>query len=142
MHEMRRANMAKPGPPESACLADPDGVQFPLDIATPVFEKAAQLGEVRSDIELLPDEALQQVGMIRHVIDDLCGRQSIIAQRLLVVVHLRALVRFALSGQTSMADRLLLFKKNDIQQIISSLPPRLLPGWAGASLEAIAQGVR
>jgi len=93
MHEMRRANMAKPGPPECACLADPDGVQFPLDIADPVFEEAAQLGEVRSDIELLPDEALQQVGMIRHVIDDLCGRQSIIAQRLLVVVHLRALVR-------------------------------------------------
>jgi hypothetical protein len=117
-------------------------MQFPLDIATPVFEKAAQLGEVRSDIELLPDEALQQVGMIRHVIDDLCGRQSIIAQRLLVVVHLRALVRFALSGQTSMADRLLLFKKNYIQQMISSLQPGLLPGWAGASLEAIAQGVR
>jgi len=87
MHEMRRANVAKPGPPESACLADPDGVQFPLDIAAPVFEKAAQLGEIRSDIEFLPDEALQQVGMIRQVIDDLRGRQPIVAQRLLVVAH-------------------------------------------------------
>ena len=114
MQKIRRANVAKAGPPERACLADPDGVQFPFDIAAPVFKKAPQLREVRRDIELLPDEALQEVGMIRHVIDDLRGRQPIIAQRLLVVVHLRALVQFALSGRTSMTDRLLLFKKNEV----------------------------
>jgi hypothetical protein len=43
--------------------------------------------------------------MIRQMVDDLRGRQSMIARRLLVVAHLRALVRFALPGQTSMRAR-------------------------------------
>jgi hypothetical protein len=71
-------------------------VELAFDIAAPEFQKAAQLREVRGNIELLPDEALQKVGMIRQMVDDLRGRQTIIAKFLLLVVaHLRALVRRA-----------------------------------------------
>jgi hypothetical protein len=86
-------------------------MKLALDIAAPEFQKPVQLREVRSDIKLLPDEALQQVGMIRQMVDDFGGRQSIIAQSLLVVAHLRALVHFALSGRTSMRDRAIFYKK-------------------------------
>jgi hypothetical protein len=69
-------------------------VELAFDIAAPEFQKAAQLREVRGNIELLPDEALQKVGMIRQMVDDLRGRQTIIAKFLLLMVaHLRALVR-------------------------------------------------
>ena len=142
MQAKRCADVAEPRPDERSRLADPYRVKLALDIAAPVFEKAVQLREIRGNIELLPDEALQQVGMIRQMVDDLCGRQSIIAQRLLVVAHLRALVRFALSGRTRMCDRSILYKKNEAEQIISSPPPGLLPGRQGASLEAITRGVR
>jgi hypothetical protein len=71
-------------------------VKLAFDIAAPEFQKAAQLRKVRGKIELLPDEALQQIGVIRQTVDDLRGGQTIIAKFLLLVVaHLRALVRRA-----------------------------------------------
>ena len=97
MRAKRRADVAEPRPYERSRLADPDGVQPALEITAPEFQKAAQLGEIRSRVELLPDEALQQVGVIRQMVDDLCGRQPIFAQRLLVVAHFAALLRFARS---------------------------------------------
>jgi len=103
--------VTKSRPSGTSRLADPHGVKLALDIAAPEFQKAVQLREIRGNIELLPDEALQQVGMIRQMVDDFRGRQSIIAQRLLLVAHLRALVRFALSGRTRMCDRSILYKK-------------------------------
>src|SRR5271166_249964 len=94
MQAISGVDEAEPRPCGRPRLADPHRVKLTLDIAAPEFQKAAQLRKIRGNIELLPDEALQQVGMIRQMVDDLCGRQSIIAQRLLVVAHLRALVRF------------------------------------------------
>jgi hypothetical protein len=71
-------------------------VKLALDIAAPEFQKASQLRKIRGKIELLPDEALQQIGVIRQTVDDLRGGQTIIAKFLLLVVaHLRALVRRA-----------------------------------------------
>lgn len=87
-------------------MADLYGMEFALDVVAPEIKKPAQLGKIRGKIELLPDETLQQIGVIWKTVDDLRGRQSIIARRLIVVVHLCAFVRFALSGRTSMADRL------------------------------------
>src|SRR6516165_4409483 len=104
-------DVAEPRPSGKAGLADPYRVELALDIAAPVLQKPVQLREIRGNIELLPDEALQQVGMIRQMVEDFRGRQSIIAQRLLLVAHLRALVRFALSGRTRMCDRSILCKK-------------------------------
>jgi hypothetical protein len=111
MQAKRCADVAKPGPPEKASLANPHRVKLTLKIAAPEFQKAAQLRKVWGNVKPLPDEALQQIRMIRKMIDDLCGRQSIIAQYLLVFAHLRALVRFALPGQTSMRDRSLGYNK-------------------------------
>src|SRR6516164_7325770 len=95
MQAKRGADVAEPRPYERSRLADPDGVQSALEIAAPEFQKATQLGEIRSRVELLPDEALQQVGVIRQMVDDLRGGQSIIAKRLFMVAHLPALVQLA-----------------------------------------------
>ena len=112
MQVTRRVDVPKPGSPERTRLGNPDRVELALEIAAPEFQKTAQLGKVGGDIELLPDEALQQGGMIRHVIDDLCGRQSIIAQRLLVVAHFTALVLFARSERPACRiDRSVTIKK-------------------------------
>ena len=107
-----RPVVAEPRPRRRSCLANSDGVKLALKIAAPEFQKTAQLGKVGGDIELLPDEALQQVGMIRQMIDDLCGRQPIIAQRLLVVAHFTALVLFARSERPACRiDRSVTIKK-------------------------------
>ena len=60
-------------------------------MAAPKLKKPAQLGKVRGDIELLPDEALQLVGTIGKVVDDLRGRQPTFAKLRLQVAHVRAL---------------------------------------------------
>ena len=96
MQTVRGSEVAEAGPPVISGLANPHRVELAFEIAAPEFEKAAQLREVRSNVQVLPDEALQQVGMIRQTVDDLRGGQTIIAKFLLLVVaHLRALVRRA-----------------------------------------------
>ena len=56
-------------------LTDLYRMELALDIAAPKVEKAAQLGKIGRAVELLPDEALQQIGVIGKVIDDLrCGQ--------------------------------------------------------------------
>ena len=136
-----RPDVAEPRPRRRSCLANSDGVKLALKIAAPEFQKTAQLGEIRGNVELLPDEALQQVWMIRHMIDDLRGRQSVIARRLPVLIHLHALVRFARSKRPACPiDRSPTINK--VEQMISSLLPGLLPGGAEASLEATTRGVR
>jgi hypothetical protein len=46
-------------------------MELTLDTSAPEFQKAAELGKVRSDIELLPDKALQQIRVVGETIDDL-----------------------------------------------------------------------
>jgi hypothetical protein len=94
-------------------LTNPHRVEFAFDIAAPEFEKAAQLREVRGNVELLPDEALQEAGMIRQTVDDLRGGQTIIAKfLLLVVVHPSALVlRARLARQACAIERSVTSKK-------------------------------
>ena len=50
---------------------DADGMQGPLDLAAPELEEAGELGEVRREVQLLPDEGLQDARMVRHVVQDL-----------------------------------------------------------------------
>src|SRR5215472_3147728 len=96
MQADRGADVAEPRSRERSRLANPHRVKLALDVAAPEFQEPAQLREIRGNIELLPDEALQQIGMVRQTVDDLRGRQTIIAKFLLLVVaHLRALVRRA-----------------------------------------------
>src|SRR5215469_3656395 len=58
-------------------LADFYRMKLALDIAAPEFEKAVQLGKIGGSVELLPDEALQQVGMIGKMVDDFRRGQPI-----------------------------------------------------------------
>ena len=83
--------MAEPRPSGKPSLTDLHGMELALDMAAPKLEKPAQLGKVRGDIELLPDETLQQVGMIGEMVYDLSGRQPTFAKLWLQVAHGRAL---------------------------------------------------
>src|SRR5215472_13191319 len=64
MQPGRGPDITKPRSCGGPRLTDPDRVKLAFEIAAPEFQKAAQLGKVRGNVELLPDEALQQVGMI------------------------------------------------------------------------------
>ena len=90
--------VTEPRPSSKSSLANLHGVELSFDISAPKLEKPAELGKVRGDIELLPDETLQQVGMIGKVVDDLRGRQPTFAKLWLQVAHVRALCGFP-SGQ-------------------------------------------
>jgi len=142
MQAKRGADVAEPRPSSKAGLADPDRMKLALDIVAPEFQKPVQLREIRGNIEPLPDEALQQIGMIGEMVDDLRGRQSIIAQRLLVVAHLHALAHFRPIRSKKHARSIDPLQENEAEQIISSLSAGLLPGRQDASLEAITRGVR
>ena len=114
--------MAEPRPSGIPSLPDANRVKLAVEVTAPEFEEPAQLGEIRGKVELLPDEALQQVGVVRQMVDYLRGRQSIIAQLLLLIAHLSALMGLILPSQTSMRDELLLDNpKNKEKQVISSL---------------------
>src|SRR5437660_435982 len=61
----------------AAALLDIDRVQLALDVLFPEFEKLAQLGKFGGEIEFLPDEALQQRGVVRQPVDDLRGGEPV-----------------------------------------------------------------
>ena len=121
--------MAEPRPSGGTGLPNPNGMEPTLQIAAPEFEKPAQFGEIGGKVKLLPDKALQQIGMIRQMVDDLRRRQPIIAQLVvLLVAHFRALVRVILCSITSISDKALRDnRKNEAKQLIRSSMATLLP---------------
>src|SRR3546814_8561712 len=58
-----------------------------LDVLLPEAEEPAQYRIARRQIETLPDEALQQVRMIRHVIQDLRGREPVMSELHREIAH-------------------------------------------------------
>src|SRR5271168_1804005 len=80
MQAQRCADVAEPAAAGRPRLPDFHRMEFALDVAAPEFQEAAELGKVRSEVELLPDKALQQIGMVRHPIDDLGGGQPILTK--------------------------------------------------------------
>jgi hypothetical protein len=54
-----------------ADVADAHGVEFALAGAAPAFEKVVELGEVGQPIQRLPKEALDELGVVGLVIEDL-----------------------------------------------------------------------
>jgi hypothetical protein len=50
-------------------------MELAFDIVAPEIEEPAQFGKIRSEVKLLPDEALQEVRVIGEMVDDLRGRQ-------------------------------------------------------------------
>src|SRR5690242_4950021 len=63
------------------------GMELPLDVVRPEVEETAQHGIVRRHVEMLPDEALQHVRMIRHVIEDLRRGHAVAVQLQAKVTH-------------------------------------------------------
>ena len=63
-------------------LRDLHRMQLALDVLFPEGEEALQLGIARRDIELLPDEALDQVRVVGQVVEDL-GRGQPVSLKLL-----------------------------------------------------------
>jgi hypothetical protein len=55
-------------------------VQRPLDLAAPEIEEPGQLREIRRQVQLLPDEGLQQAMVVRHVVKDFGGGQVPVGQ--------------------------------------------------------------
>ena len=72
-------------------LPDPHRMQLAIEVAAPEFEKPTQRRIIRGDVETLPDIALQQIGMIREMIDDLRGGQPAVAELRLGIDHDRSL---------------------------------------------------
>src|SRR3546814_762379 len=58
-----------------------------FDVLLPEAEEPAQYRIARRQIETLPDEALQQVRMIRHVIQDLRGREPVMSELHREIAH-------------------------------------------------------
>jgi len=53
------------------------GMDRGFDIQPPMLEEAAQAGKFRDDVVSLPDEALQEIGMVGHAVKDLgCGHAA------------------------------------------------------------------
>ena len=59
-------------------VRDFDHIQPAFQLRFPEAQKFVQNRKARRDVELLPDIALQQLGMIGHAIDDFRRRQAII----------------------------------------------------------------
>ncbi len=68
----------------------PHGMQLAVDAAFPEMQEFVKHGKFRCQIEFLPDEALQDFGMIGHVIKDFGRGQPISAQTQLETTHCKA----------------------------------------------------
>ena len=80
MQAQRCADVAEPAAAGRSRLPDFYRMKLALDVAAPEFQEAPELGKVRSEVELLPDKALQQVGVVRHPVDDLRRGQPILTK--------------------------------------------------------------
>jgi hypothetical protein len=55
-------------------------MQAAFDLSIPEIEEFVQHGIARGDIEVLPDKRLEQIGVVRQMVEDLSGRHAIILQ--------------------------------------------------------------
>src|SRR3954468_22018585 len=92
MQSQLMLEMADPVRRRAAALLDIDRVQLALDVAAPEFEEFAQLGKIGSQVEFLPDEALQQRGVIRQPVKNLRRGEPVALKLQLVYRHVRVLI--------------------------------------------------
>src|SRR6266851_180577 len=71
----------------AAALLDVDRMQSALDVVTPELEEFVQLRIIGGEVEFLPDEGLEQRGMVRHAVDDLGGGEPVPPRLQLVEGH-------------------------------------------------------
>src|ERR1700733_3963575 len=65
---------------DQACRGHSHGMEAALDLALPEIQEFVQHGITRCDVEILPDIGLQNVRMVRQMIEDLSGGEAIILQ--------------------------------------------------------------
>jgi len=108
--------------------ADAHRVQLAVEFALPEGKKATENGIIRREIEILPDKALQQAGVIRHMVEDFCGRQAVTPQLSAEMHGCSDLQRFDLGMRGTMLPKVAAgFKKKLQKQMLSTHRPRLLP---------------
>src|SRR5258708_30113018 len=61
---------------DEACMSYRHRMKQAIEFARPEVEELLELGEMRMQVVLLPDEVLQNVRVIGHSIKDTGGRQS------------------------------------------------------------------
>src|SRR5580765_4703518 len=88
----------------AAALLHVDRMQLALDVVAPELEELVELGKIGRQVEFLPDETLEQGGMVGQPVDDLCRGEPIPPDLQLVSGHVRA-SRLGLPWGTSMARR-------------------------------------
>src|SRR5271170_3921743 len=62
---------------DQARVGDGDRVQQALELARPEIQEFLQLGKMGMQVVLLPNEILQNPGMVRHVVEDARRRQAV-----------------------------------------------------------------
>ena len=77
MQRQRVLVVAEAGRAGAAALPHIHRMQFAFDVGAPEFKKAPQLGIIGRQIEFLPDEALEQGGVVRQPIDDFCRSEPV-----------------------------------------------------------------
>src|SRR5579862_8207309 len=65
-------------------------MELALDVLPPEFEELVQLGKIGREVEFLPDEALQQGGVVGQPVDDLRGGEPVPFALQLEEGHVRA----------------------------------------------------
>jgi hypothetical protein len=73
MNLERSRNGTQFGDRDDFDMTDADGVERAVEIFGPEIEKLVQFGEFGRVVEFLPDETLQDAGVIGHVIQDFGG---------------------------------------------------------------------
>src|SRR5690625_3834659 len=68
------------GPSDQAATGDLHAVQLAVEAEAPEVETAAQLWILRCVIVVLPDVGLKQMRVIWHMVEDVCGGQTMILQ--------------------------------------------------------------
>ena len=61
-------------------VGDAHPVDPAVEVAVPEIEEFREGGEAGGEVEVLPDEALQNVSVIGHPVEDFSGRQAIIVE--------------------------------------------------------------
>jgi hypothetical protein len=125
-----------------AALLHIDRVQLALDIVAPELEELVELGKIGREVEFLPDETLQQGGVVRQPVDDLRRGEPIPPDLQLIRGHVRAsLSHFAPRIRASRHAGSGAIEKCKGKQRISSRFPSLLPRPGRGSAEVLGGGV-
>src|SRR5262245_52961631 len=65
------------GRADQLAVGDGDAIELALEVRLPVLQEAQQAREARVNVVFLPDEGLQQGGMVGQAVEDLGGGEAV-----------------------------------------------------------------